>query len=185
MTLNNNLFRRSGATLQDTADRLQRALRGTGYVESGFYCVPNGFALATRIERINNDARAWPGDDRWNAGRAPLLRLQDGFSLRRIVQTLFNADPGRYRMIVFYVTDRGVTPSSTGPTADYQGLPTGGVDELPEDFSSMPYGSNHRVKAFVYEFRRPSVAAPAQFVRPSLPTYTHLDRSGLLARLGP
>jgi hypothetical protein len=39
------------------------------------------------------------------------------------------------------------------------------------------------VRAYIYEFRRPSVSAPAQFVRQSLPTFTHLDRAGLLTRL--
>lgn len=182
-TVNTSLFRRPGATLQDAADKLLKALMDQQYVEYGFYCVPGGFALATRIERIGDDRRPWPGDARWEAGKAPLLRLQDGFSLKRIVDALFRADPGRYRMIVFYVTDRNVSPRPEGPGADYAGLPSGGQSELPDDFDKLPFGPNYRVRAFVYEFRRASVSAPAQFVQPSLPTFTHLDRAGLLARL--
>jgi hypothetical protein len=182
-TLDTNLFRRQGATLQDTADRLLKALRDQQYVEYGYYCVPNGFALATRIERIQEDRRPWPGDARWEAGKAPLLRLQDGFSLKRIVGALFRADPGRYRMIVFYVTDRPVTPTRDRPGEEFSGLPSGGESELPDDFDEMPFGPNYRVRAYIYEFRRPSVSASAQFVQQTLPTFTHLDRAGLLARL--
>jgi hypothetical protein len=178
-----NLFRRPGATLQDVADKLIEVLETRDYYEYGFYCVPGGFALATRIERIGEDRRSWAGDARWEAGKAPLLKLEDGFSLKRIVGALFRADPGRYRMIVFYVTNKAITPRAEGPGADYAGLPRRGETELDEGFSTIPFGPNHRVRAFVYEFRRPSVSAPAEFVKQSLPTYTHLDRAGLLAGL--
>ena len=182
-TVNSNLFRGPRATLQDAADKLLGALRAQQYHEHGFYCVPGGFALATRIERIAEDRRSWSGDDRWEAGKVPLLRLQEGFSLKRIVGALLRADPGRYRMIVFYVTDRPVTPTSERPGEEFEGLPGGGEGELPDAFDEMPFGPNYRVRAFIYEFRRPSVSASAQFVPQTLPTFTHLDRAGLLARL--
>ena len=184
-TINANLFRQPGATLQDVADKLLNALEAKEYVEYGFYCVPGGFALATRIERIREDRRSWAGDARWEAGKAPLLSLEDGFSLKRIVGALFNADPGRYRMIVFYVTDRPITPRAVGPGADYAGLPSGGESELTDSLAEAPFGPRYRVRAYVYEFRRPSVSAPAEFVKQTLPAYTHLERAGLLAGLRP
>lgn len=184
-TVNTNLFRRPGATLQDTAEKLLGALAAKDYYEYGFYCVPNGFALATRIERISEDRRSWPGDARWEAGKAPLLKLEDGFSLGRLVKALFKADPGRYRMIVFYVTDKSITPRPEGPGTDYAGLPRGGRSELPEDFDGIPFGPKYRVIAYIYEFRRPSVSEPAEFVKQTLPTYTHLARAGLLGEIHP
>jgi hypothetical protein len=182
-TINTTLFRQPGATLVDAAAKLLNVLEAKDYYEYGFYCVPGGFALATRIERIREDRRSWPGDARWEAGKAPLLSLEDGFSLKRIVGALFHADPGRYRMIVFYVTDRPITPRTQGPGADYAGLPRGGQSELPDSFSEVPFGPRYRVRAYIYEFRRASVSAPAEFVKQTLPTFTHLDRAGLLAGL--
>jgi hypothetical protein len=180
-TLNSAWFRRPGATLGDVSEKLVRALEDQEYVEYGFYCVPNGFALATRIERISDDRRSWQGDARWQSGNAPLLTLENGFSMSRLLNALFRADPGRYRMIVFYVTDRPVTPTQQRPGAEFRGLPSGGESELPDALEDIPFGPNYRVRAFIYEFRRPSVSASAEFVKQTLPAYTHLDRAGLIA----
>lgn len=185
LTLDDALFRRPGATLQSVADQLTGALNGAKYAEWGFYCIPNGFALATAVERISEDKRPLPENSRWTVGRVPLLTLRDGFSVQRLVQALFNADPGRYRMIVFYVTDRSISPTNDPPSDDWRNLPTSGPNALPADFKDIPFGPNHRVRAFVYEFRRPSISSSAQFVRPSLPVRIHLTRAGIMSRLRP
>ena len=183
MSLPRQLFAGAGTTLQDVADKLERALDGAGYAERGFYCVPRGFALATRVERISPSTKApWHGDARWTTSRTPLLRLQ-GLSLSQIVEALTAADAGRYRMIVFFVTDRRVRPTTASPAAEWSNLPSGGDDELPDLLSDVPFGPGHSVRAFVYEFSRPSVARPAIFVPETLATRTHLERSGILAGL--
>ena len=183
MTLPRTLFGGTGTTLEDVAYKLERARDAAGYAERGFYCVPGGFALATRVERIRASTKApWPGDARWETSRAPLLRLQ-GLSLSQIIEALTAADAGRYRMIVFFATDRAVRPTTATPAAEWSDLPSGGDDELPPSLSDVPFGPNHRVRAFVYEFSRPSVARPAMFVSQTLATRTHLERSGILAGL--
>ena len=184
-TLNNALFRRPGATLQTVAEQLLGALDDAGYVEHGFFCVPGGFALATRLERIREDKRPFPGDARWNTGPNSLLSLRDGFSLSRIIDGLINADPGRYRMILFYVTHRRVTPTNQPAPGSLGGLPGLGSDELPGNFEDYPYTNVYRVRALVYEVARPSVAAPPGFVPQTVPARIHLQRAGLLQRLRP
>jgi hypothetical protein len=178
-TLNNALFRQPGATLQTVSEDLLAALDEAGYVEHGFFCVPGGFALATRLERIREDKRPFPGDARWNTGPNPLLSLRDGFSLSKIIDGLINADPGRYRMILFYVTDRVVRPTNQPAPSDLGNLPGRGSDELPGNFEDYPYTDAYRVRALVYEFARPSVAAPPGFVPQTVPARIHLRRAGL------
>jgi len=183
LTLSNRLFVRQDATLGSVANDLVQALQANGYQEQSFYCVAGGFALATAVERIRSDKTSWPGDARWNLARVPLVDLSEGFSLGRILGALINADPGSYRMIVFYVTDRQVTPGRRQPSSDFRNLPTGGPDELSRNVSRWRYGSNYRVRALVYEFHRRSVSSPAYFVSATLPTAIHLRRSGILRTL--
>lgn len=183
-TINSASFRRTGSTLQSVADQLIQALEGAGYVDKGFYCVPGGFALATRVERIRSDTKVpWPGDARWRTGNAPLLTLHDLLSLRRVMAALTAADAGDYRMILFYVTNRTVQTSGAAPPPDFEGLPSGGPDVLPSTFSSVPFGTDYSVKAFVYEFERRSVGAEVEFVPQTLPTQVHLERAGILQRI--
>ena len=178
-TLNNALFRRPGATLETVSEQLLAALASAGYVEHGFFCVPGGFAVATRLERIRDDKSPFPGDARWETGPNPLVDLRNGFSLSRIIDGLINADPGRYRMLLFYVTDRAVRPTSQAASASIMDLPAGGRDELPDDFADFPYSPAYRVRALVYEFARPSVAASPAFVPQTVPARLHLQRAGL------
>ena len=51
-------------TLGTVADRLQAALEQAGYVEYGYYRVPEGFAIATRLERIYPDGQSLPAPAR-------------------------------------------------------------------------------------------------------------------------
>ena len=184
MTVDVPAFHAVGETLQKVADQLLHALDSAGYVEKGFYCVPGGFALATRVERIEPLTKTpWPGDRRWETGPEPLLDFHDGLSLHNIMEALTAADAGRYRMIVFYVTNINVQPTDAMPTPDFASLPSGGDDQLPHDFDHVTFGPDYRVRAFVYEFRRASVHTSASFVAQTLPTLTHLQRAGIWTAL--
>lgn len=177
-TLNNALFRRPGASLETVSQQLETELENHGY-SSGFFCVPGGFALMTKLERIRADKKSYPGDARYLTDPQGLLDLHDGFSLSRVFDALLNADPGRYRMLIFYVTDRPVTPTNQPPTAAILTLPDSAPDELPLDFDGLPYTAAHRVRVLVYEFARPALGAAPSLVRPTVPTRIHLQRAGL------
>jgi len=170
---------RPGATLESVSEQLDSELEKRGY-SSGFFCVPGGFAMATSVERIREDKRPYPGDARWVTDPQGLLDLREGFSLKRVFDALVNADPGRYRMMIFYVTDKAVTPTDKPPTAAILTLPERGPDEVPAYFDELPYTAAHRVRVLVYEFARPAVGAAPGIVRPTLSTRMHLRRAGLL-----
>jgi prepilin-type N-terminal cleavage/methylation domain-containing protein len=51
---------------------LDSAFRQAGYVEKSYYSVPSGFAIASRLEQINQDGTPKDAADRWSIGtRAP------------------------------------------------------------------------------------------------------------------
>lgn len=178
-TLNNSLFLRPGATLESVSVKLETELDRRGY-SSGFFCVPGGFAMATKLERIRADKQPYPGDARWVTDPQGLLDLREGFSLSRVFDALVNADPGRYRMMIFYVTDRPVTPTNQPPTTAILDIADNAPDEVPAYFDEIPYTAAHRVRVLVYEFARPALGAAPGLVRPTIPTRTHLRRAGLL-----
>lgn len=182
-TLSNALFLRPGATLESVSDQLDSELERRGYT-SGFFCVPGGFAMATKLERIRGDKRPYPGDARWVTDPQGLLDLREGFSMKRVFDALVNADPGRYRMMIFFVTDRQVTPTNQPPTTAILSLPDNAPDEVPAYFNELPYTAAHRVRVLIYEFARPAVGAEPRVVRPTVSTRVHLERAGL-ARLRP
>lgn len=184
-TLPQQLFIRSGATLGGVAFKLGNALNRAGYAEWGFYCVRGGFALVTKLEKINASTKVpLPGPARWQTGAAPLVDWRDGVSLAGIIEALRSRDAGRYRMLIFYVTSRQVTPTSTEPTAAFGTvLIREATDELPTALHFRPYTASHRVRVVIYEFRRPSVAATPSLVNETLPARAHLEAAGIWGRL--
>ena len=125
----------------------------------GFYCVPGGFALVTRLERIGPDGAAVTGPARWNTGPRSLLDPADFTSLRRLINALRHADPGRYRAIVFHVASRGPVIGG-GDLPDVTSAPT----RLTEPYRGVAFGPNIAVRALVYEFSRPAVGQAMQLV---------------------
>lgn len=176
LTLKQASFLRPRATLADVAYQLDAALEAADYAERGFYCVRGGFALATRLEKIDPlTKQSLKAPARWRTGSAPLVDWRDGVNLHAILEALRNADAGSYRMLIFYVTNKAVTPTSTAPDASFATETIHhATDELPHDIGSKPYTADHRVRVLVYEFRRPTVAAQPEMVRETLPAREHL-----------
>ena len=90
--------------LDAAAFLLIEPLRKAGYWEYSFHRVPNGFALVTRLERINEDGSQAPEGLRYR-----LPSDEEPFSLSSYFERLFFAPQGYYRLIVFVVTDRPFT----------------------------------------------------------------------------
>jgi hypothetical protein len=181
-TLPRDLVLTKGPTLKNVADAITDRLGGAGYADSGFYRTSDGFAIATRMERIHPDGRPYPGDQRWNILPTGLLTWHDGFSVRAFLTALTNADPGHYRVLVFVVTDKPVTRSSDRMSRDTAtGLADSGAAALPVTFANAQFNESYTATALVYEFIRPSLGAGADLSIPSaVPGSIHLKRSGLL-----
>lgn len=165
--------------------RLRNTLETRGYTDFGYYRVPGGFALATRIERMTETGTPWSDDGRWVMRSPSLLTLSGELSLARIIDALINADPGRYRVLVFVVTDRAVV--SSAPPISVEGassLVTDGGASLPGSLGAALFTPGHNVTVLIYEFERPALGQyPKPVSASAVPGLTQLQRSGVLPLL--
>ena len=172
--------------LGDAEAALNSAFEKCHYSEKKYYAlrddsgVRNGFALASSIERINPDGST-NENDRWLEDVPPMRK----FSIADYVAALFRARPGRYRVIVFVLTDKPPTQNTDARvSSDEAKLWTKkGAESLPKEIAQMEYTADYKCTALVYEFKTLAGAKP-QFVEPSEITgRMHLEKSGILAAL--
>jgi tetratricopeptide (TPR) repeat protein len=167
--------------LGDAAAALDLAFRKAGYGEKSFYGVPDGFAMASRIEQMNQDGTSLEDPaDRWSLKVPPIRK----FSFSAYMTALFRARPGYYRVIVFVVTSHLFSQSGAEITSDdAKRWSSSGLNGLPDDIASRDYTSAYRCTALIYEFKRMETQR-AEFVDPSEITgQIHLEKAGLLAAL--
>ncbi|HET6942843.1 MAG TPA: hypothetical protein VFH89_11840 [Sphingomicrobium sp.] len=156
-------------TLQQVDDALHTRLTAGGYDRVGYYRVTNGFALATQMERIASDGKPYTDAKRWATEASGLASASEGLSLASMMNALFHADPGSYRVLVFVVTNRPVTSTAAAMSSDVaKEMVVEGPADLPQGFAEARFGPDYRVTVLIYEFNRTSVGKPAQFSRPSI-----------------
>ena len=168
------------ATLGSVARRLEYAFDSAGYSERSYFWIPGGFALASRIEQIGVDATPLAPPARW---AIRMTRPPQGFL--DFVRALFDARPGLYRVIVFTVTDAGLSAGKRTPTPEEATeWIFGGVMQLPAGVGTLPYSAGHHTIALIYEFERVAEDSRVRVTQPSnSPGRVHLERSGLLQAL--
>ncbi|MGH8487930.1 MAG: hypothetical protein ACREXS_03395 [Gammaproteobacteria bacterium] len=167
--------------LRDVARRLEQTFDAAGYAERSYHSVPNGFALVSRIEQILAD-----GTPREEAARWAVSSVRPKVvSLRDYITALFTAPRGRYRIIVFIVTDLPVTQEKKEPTrAQATEWLNSGALSLPPSIGGQPYSGNYYTTALIYEFERGAGDQGAALKIPSdLSGKTHLQRAGIWSRL--
>lgn len=165
-------------TMGDIERRLRFRLEQRGYEDSAYYRVRDGFALITAMERIHADGRAFAAPQRFAVEAKALCKLR--FAFQSLLDCLLEADPGRYRAIVFVVTTAPVTTDgSPASIAEIENLLDKGGDFLPLTLALEPFTAEHNVSANVYEFARPAVSAkPVQVT--NLSARQHLSAAGIL-----
>jgi hypothetical protein len=180
------MLRRGGvpAALRDVDARLSAALDSRGYIEKSYFAVPRGFAVVTRLEQIDNTGRPRTPPARWSANAGGLT----DFSLGAYLRALFTAEQGRYRVIVFTVTDVPFTEGDQRVTSE-EALEwlRHGLDKLPPSLAALPYTNDVTTTALIYEFERTSGNTPAaaRAVLPStIGAREHLAGAGLWSALG-
>ncbi len=141
-------------TLGTVGDRLERALIDAGYVEYGYQSIGcSGFAMVTRLERIDEDGRPLQGTIRFAAPEA-----RPDWSLGSYLSRLFYAPPGYYRQIVFAATDQPYDRDNLAPAPSREELDVmleeADVTALPEAMLERPYTRSHRLHALIYEFEK-------------------------------
>ena len=172
----------AGATLAALDTRLGAALDAAGYGVRKYHPVPGGYAVVTRLERFSDDGKPAAGSQRW-----PNDDNEGGFSLVSLIQGLFNATAGHYRVIVFVVRDEAFQTSEKEANKDEANAwLAGGFNQLPGNIAALPWTGKTRCTALVYEFRKPpgggaEIEAPPGF----LPADSHLRATGLIKALTP
>jgi hypothetical protein len=152
-----------------------RALNQAGYADHTFYRARHGFAVVSRLERIEADGRSSPSGFRYTPPG------QEEFSLSRYLSGLFVAPIGRYRQIVFIVTDLPVVAVGGVLTQQRAGtLLHGGGGDLDACFESVAFGENYDVTALIYEFQKTGESSQMrQLDSSSLTAIDHLRAAGL------
>lgn len=162
-------------TLGDVSRKLEIALEKCGYYRSSYFHVPNGFALVTQLENINEDGTSKRNDERW----ALVKEKRKIFSISEYIRLLFTSTPGHYRSIVFLVSDEAFHSSGDEISKDSLELwlDTGSI-KLSNELFIKRINSQYEITALIYQFTKPENSESAEFVAQSkLQGRTHLERS--------
>jgi hypothetical protein len=159
-------------------DGLKAALARAGITDWSAYGIgDDGFAIAARMESINDDGRPLPIPNRWSV--QPIRTTT--FDIAEILRRAFSAAPGRYRIIALLVTSRPVTQGAAADAATLTRLPDAGAGRLPPSLATSP-APQADIEALVYEFFRPSPADAIRLVTSAesrLTARAHLVAAGL------
>jgi hypothetical protein len=169
----------AGNRLGVAADRLTRALLAAGYKDLRFYDIPEGFAVATPLELIDDQGLAMPHPD--PAIRFSATYPSEGFFTMRFWSDLLSGKVGRFRLFVFVVIDHpfGYAIDVT----DAQVLWKHPSAELPLNRSDLAYTANDHWYALVYEVTHPKGTDRVTLVEHPSDPMTHLTKAGILASL--
>lgn len=167
--------------LADFDATFRRALRAAGYSEIRYFAVPAGFAMVTRVERMEIDGAPAPPATRWTIQASSVQTL----SLISRLRDFFLAQPGHFRILVFIVSSLPFHQAPRGATRDEAvAWLDAGVNVLPAHIASQPAGEAATATVLVYEFVQPEAGRPAQLQRPGQFTVQqHLERAGVWAVL--
>jgi hypothetical protein len=162
--------------LKEIDDIISSSLLANGYTEKSYFAVPNGFALVTRIEKMNEDGTSAEPPDRWNIDK---LNLK--FSIRNYLKALFFGTTGYYRVIVFVVTDKSFHTSKKkiSRREAYAWLNEGNLT-LPDYIGNMNFSNNHQIVSLVYEFSKKESGEPILSDPSKLTGSIHLTQSNIL-----
>jgi TRAP transporter TAXI family solute receptor len=169
-TLNKQLY------LSDIEQTLIKALDSAGYYERSYYAVPDGFALVTRLERINYDGTSKEGHQRWKTNIGPLRK----FNLTEFLKRLFTAEKGFFRIVVFIVTPHPFAQSNAKiRRKDAIEWLSSGLNILPDPIGDVKYSDNYNCHALIYEFEKVRHRQAKIIVPGNLDGRTHLVKAKL------
>ena len=141
-------------TYGDIDDRLGDALQRAGYPPRSYYATCGGFAMVTRVERVRSDGRPFAEPRRFVSMAGTYSTVED-FTIAGVIRALTSVAEGRFRVLVFLVTDQPVGWAGWQMTPDVgQELTRGGAVDLPGPIATAAAPDDLHVKALVYEFRK-------------------------------
>jgi hypothetical protein len=162
-TFEENVFAKAN-NLYEVSELIEGALKKSGYYEKSYYKIPNGFALVTRMEKIKIDGSPAEDTERWDINPAS---TGNSFSLMSYFKSLFVADDGNYRIIVFLITSENMRQTEEVMTMEAaKKYLTKGYNRLPNYFKTIPFSEDHSVSALIYEWHKMEHEKPI-FMEPS------------------
>ncbi|SEM12045.1 FecR protein [Syntrophus gentianae] len=170
-------------TWANVAARLEKALADNGYSSPGYYAVPEGFALISQLERINQDATPASPEVRWKIKVDPVSIKQ--FNLDAYLKALLGADAGLFRVIAFVFTPVPIVTRGKANIEEAKLWVGKGGSTLPQVLAKQVYGEDMEATALIYEFEVPRHAKTARLNKPSQRNgQQHLKAAKILKALG-
>ena len=157
------------------------ALGRCGYTETSYFRVPEGFAMVTKMERIKDDASSEEPPRRWDTE----VEISKGFSLTKILRSIFSAEKGKFRIIAFVATPVAFSEQGNRPTeSEAIGWLLVGASKLPDVIAQRPFTAGCEVHAMIYEFEKKDEEHEGSFVENSNHRgLTHLEKSLIMGQL--
>jgi hypothetical protein len=162
-------------TVGEVARRLERILREARFDSFGYYRVPGGFALVTRIENLNGTT----GEPFAGAARWATQKVYAGLSFASIFAITRTA--GYYRVFAFLLTDDPKEPQPIDPEKTFEIARTWaneGSPSLPAEVKALPIGPDHVLVVMVYEFEKFEGGETNHFQPSRWPLDQHLSSLG-------
>lgn len=156
-----------------------QALNASGYLEKSYYQVPQGFAIATRLEQIYEDGSPKPDSIRWSSE----LKIGDKSAsfFSTWLKAIFDTNEGHFRVIVFIVAPKIISSySQKMPRIKAKGLVRQGSFALPSSYATKPNLSNLVFTALIYEYMLLESEKKARIIDQSdVLGITHLEKAGV------
>jgi|GEM_PF-2874012 len=133
-------------------ETIVECLDESGYVSSKrqYYAVPNGYALVTRLEKINEDGSPRAGAERWEAKVKSTFKE---FSILDYLKALVIGEEANFRVLVFMITDIPLTQSDEITEMDTaKSWLKKGMNALPDELAALEFTPQHKVNLLLYEF---------------------------------
>jgi hypothetical protein len=129
--------------------QLQTKLRAAGYDDFSYFSAPFGYALATRIERIDEGGYPLSGSLRWATELKPIP--PQGFI--DYVNKVLHDEEGYFRIFVFVITRDTSQPAETPALfIEAQRWATTGCKNLPQDMLAIKIAPDHIFYVLSYVF---------------------------------
>lgn len=162
--------------LEDVNQIISNALIANGYSEKSYFSVPNGFAVVTRIEKINEDGTSMEPPERWSISANSFK-----FTISNYLKALFLGNKGYYRVIVFIITDKSFSTTKKVVTREeaFAWLQVGSLT-LPDLIGEKKFTKKYKVISLVYEFTKKESTDPILSDPSVLTGQIHLNKSNIL-----
>jgi hypothetical protein len=178
-----SLRRKKGKRISyfDVGQWLDASLNNSGYFEKVYYPIPGGFAIITRLERIDKKGMPDTTSDRWNENILPIK----SFNLTQYFKALFTASPGYYRVIVFTVSPIPFRQRQKEISGEMiNAWIKNGYNTLPKKIANQKADNRCVITTLIYEFEKSENDSIIHFLSNGrFPAKVHLETTGLWNKL--